>query len=158
MKTFSRLPLNLAPIPAERSANASDNFSPPIESFVDEDVVASIIALPKPARVSASPSDLALSADESDFVGWPAATSPRIAETASTSAAEEDAPIPSPSFSAGKPALNKPRRRGFSWKPVAVILGTALVAGSLVFAHLADRSSAPEALETIKSALGISAR
>ncbi len=40
------------------------------EGFVDEEVVANIIAAPHSRRASGQPDDLALAADDMDFAGW----------------------------------------------------------------------------------------
>ena len=69
-------PLPLKPLPAARLDEDSASWRMEREGFVDESVVAKLVAMPRNVRIQASQDDLALAADDLDFAGWQIASMP----------------------------------------------------------------------------------
>lgn len=136
MKTPSPFELHVAPFPAARfETNAEPRVQLP-DGFVDDDVIASLIAPPQHSRLSSAPSDLVLSSDENDFAGWSVkSTSPfRVI-------AERQDFIVARTFSEfSDPGIGEPHRGGHRWWIAAVTSAASALLLSLLFTGLADRS------------------
>jgi hypothetical protein len=163
MKTVDTFRMQLAPLPADRSGSPAEYGAQPIQGFVDEEVIASLISRPSAGatRVAPSNTDLVLCSDPDDFAGWAIpATSPfrAIAEKQ-----DRGEPIPSVrSFLAAEPGLGEPHRGNHRWWIAAAATAASSLIISLLFAHLGSRSpSGPDmaqitrnSMEMVQSAIG----
>ncbi len=64
-------PLPLAPLPAVRPNPPRGSAKPEMEGFVDESAILALLAKPAVPRSRGHLPDLALSASDDDFAGWP---------------------------------------------------------------------------------------
>lgn len=134
MNPSSPFPLQLAPIPAVRSENPAEPAAPLLEGFVDDEVIASIIAMPPATiRMGSNPCDLALSSDESDFAGWTilGASPFRIIAEKQELQHARSAPVE-------EPGLGEPHRGNHRWWIAAVTGGASALVLSFLFVNLVD--------------------
>lgn len=157
MNPSSPFPLQLAPIPAVRSENPAEPVAPLLEGFVDDEVIASIIAMPPSAsRIVSHPSDLALSSDESDFAGWAVRGTSPFRIIAEKQELQHARPLP-----VEEPGLGEPHRGNHRWWIAAVSGGASALVLSLLFINLAGRDgskssmvSMTKSMQWIESAVG----
>lgn len=164
MKTVDTFRMQLAPLPADRSGSPAEYGSQPIQGFVDEEVIASIIARPSAttSRVSAERTDLVLSSDPDDFAGWAIpSTSPFKAIAEKQDRGEQVIPSVR-SFLISEPGIGEPHRGNHRWWIAAAAGISASLIISLLFMHLGGRTvSQPDlaqisrnSIELIQSAIG----
>jgi hypothetical protein len=147
MKMPTAFPLQLAPLPAVCSDDQRTYATPIPDGFVDDEVIASLIALPESYRTSSSPTDLILSSDENDFAGW---SVPRpspfraIAERQALAVARmETTP------EEAEPGIGQPHRGQHRWWIAAVAgVSTAMVL-SLLFLNLGNQEAAKRELSSL---------
>jgi hypothetical protein len=70
MNTHASFSLPLAPIPVSRMENNGEPRAIDLDGFVDDAVIASLLASGGDGRIAPNQSDLILASDAEDFAGW----------------------------------------------------------------------------------------
>lgn len=132
-------PLRLSPLPTLRPEDESGSLLMEREGFVDEAVVAALMAESPYGRSIGYPEDLALAADDMDFAGrtlssGPFRGSPLPSQAPAAAVRRADPPM------VEEPGLGTPHRGSHRWwlAGLAGVLSTMLF--SLLFITLAARS------------------
>lgn len=151
MKMSTAFPMQLAPLPAACTDEHRTSAVPIPDGFVDEEVIASIIALPETYRSSSTPSDLILSSDENDFAGW---SVPRpspfraIAERQEFSSARADTVTEEI-----EPGIGQPHRGQHRWWMAAAAGISSAMILSLLFVTLGNQDAAKHELVSLSKPL-----
>jgi len=151
MKMSTAFPMQLAPLPAVCTDDHRTSSAAIPDGFVDDEVIASIIAMPEAYRSNSSPSDLILSSDENDFAGW---SVPRpspfraIAEKQELSVARSEAVLEE-----AEPGLGQPHRGQHRWWIAAAAGVSGAMILSLLFLSLGDQGAAKRELTSLSKPL-----
>jgi hypothetical protein len=159
MNAPSPFSLPLAPIPLGRMENAGEQRPSIPDGFVDDDVIASLLAAPSVQRLSAMHSDMVLSSDVDDFAGWAVQRHSPFRVIAEQQ--ERAALPPAAETDSSEPGLGRPHRGGHRWWiATATGISSSLIL-SLLFSNLASRGEGKpllaklaEPVEHVQSWLG----
>lgn len=148
MKMSTAFPLQLAPLPGVCTDDQRTPAALIPDGFVDDEVIASIIALPETYRSNSHSSDLILSSDENDFAGW---SVPRpspfraIAEKQELSLARTESTVDE-----AEPGIGQPHRGGqHRWWIAAAAGASSAMILSLLFLTLGNESAAKRELASL---------
>lgn len=141
MKTPSPFELHVAPFPAARFETTAEARPQLPDGFVDDEVIASLLAPPRNSRLSSAPSDLVLSSDENDFAGW----SVQSASPFRVIAEKQDFIVARTLSETADPGIGEPHRGGHRWWIAAVTSAASALLLSFLFTSLADRSETANA-------------
>ena len=151
MKMSTVFPMQLAPLPAVCTDDQRTSPATIPNGFVDDEVIASIIAMPESYRSASSSSDLILSSDENDFAGW---SVPRpspfraIAERQELSIARQEE-IPAEA----EPGLGQPHRGQHRWWIAAAAGVSSAMILSLLFLSIGNQDAAKQELSSLSKPL-----
>jgi len=151
MKMSTAFPMQLAPLPAICTEDHRTSSAAIPDGFVDDEVIASIIAMPEGYRTTSSATDLILSSDENDFAGW---SVPRpspfraIAERQEFSQARLETPAEE-----AEPGLGHPHQGQHRWWIAAAAGVSSAMILSLLFLTLGNQSAAKRELTSLSKPL-----
>lgn len=151
MKMSTTFPMQLAPLPAVCTDEQRTAPAPIPDGFVDDEVIASIIALPETYRGHSSPSDLILSSDENDFAGW---SVPRPSPFRVIAERQELSQARTESIDAEmESGIGQPHRGQHRWWIAAAAGVSGAMILSLLFLNLGDQSAAKRELTSLSKPL-----
>lgn len=148
MKMSTAFPMQLAPLPAGCADDHRTSVAPIPDGFVDDEVIASLIALPESYRSTSPVSDLILSSDENDFAGW---SVPRPSPFRTIAERQELSQARTEIIAAeAEPGIGQPHRGGQHrwWIAAAAGVSGAMIL-SLLFLTLGDQGAAKRELTSL---------